>query len=321
MSIFDYYWALDTKNDFDYTNIHNGPKLVNSKLDFGPKPQFTYLEDMPFKDFMFVCTDGEVKAHRNILWTRCAFFKPRAWNTNAIFELKVDFTVETVRKVIYYIYGSTLNIYDPIDLDAYKFLNMLNPSPNNVDRLIPANQESFEGMLDVDLETAGIEFETIIKIMANYVLNAYYINIHKSEYSLDLPIEVVEDMLDSEYVDGSESDILYYINEYVYHNAVTDVTKLCSKIKWEYVDSIRDMPLAIYIKKCVPRLTKEQIREVYVNDPYYRIGYLLFIDIVKGYTDKTNIVEMYNKGYITALDKKYKIRNLFSREEFDELVK
>lgn len=320
MSIFDYYRAFS--NEFDYANVHAGVKRNNTSVDFSPKPQFTYLEDMPFKDFTFICTDGEVKAHRNILWTRCSFFKPRAWNINDVFELDVDFTKETVQKVIDYIYGSILNIYNPIDLEAYKFLNMLNPSPNNVDRLISANQELFEDVLDVDLESAGIEVETVINIMANYVMNAYYLEHTKDVYSLDLPIEVVMAMLDSEYMGESEADILYYITEYVYHNGVAgaDLEKLCDKIRWGYVDSVRDIPLSVPLKKCIPRLTKDQVREAYIN-PDYRLGSLPFIKIMKGYTVKNNMLSMYNKGYITVLDRKYKVSALFSREEFDELIK
>lgn len=310
MSLFDYYWKFNSRHEEDYVNVHNEP---NNRL-FGNNvtPKYSYIEDMPFKDFTFVCTDGEVKAHRCVLWTRCEFFKTKTWKINDVFKLEVDFTMEVVQKVIDLIYGHDVNICDLIDFSGYAFLDMINPSLNNAYMLISNDVDEFDNILDKEdeFESVGISIDRIINIMANYIMNAY----HVVEYSYKIPIEIVNVMLESDYM-GYEDDIVIYINDYINYNALSteDMQELCSKIRWEYVENL---DLSDKMKKQIPQLTIEQIRDAYVN-PHHRKVYTRFIDMLVGGIDE---VYSYDRDYIQVLGKKYRLSKVFSREEYDKLI-
>lgn len=320
MSIFDYYLHITGKNESDYVKLHKGADYSideDDNEDFTSTPQFSSVNrDMLFKDFTFICTDGEVKAHRCILWNRCEMFKTKVWNISDVIEIEVDFKTDIVNKVIDYIYGKSLNLYDPIDFDSYKFLDMINPSVNNAYMLVKADPDEFNKILDYykDFEAAGVNPNRIIAIMASYILNTESIK----NFSTNLPVEVVEDILDSDYLYSAESMVMQYVNRYIRDNesiSDEDVKALFSKVRWVY---LRHSYVSGKWKKYVPSLTIEQIREGYLN-PHHRIKYDVgrakYVDRMIIHNERAGVYK-YDKDTMTVVDKTYKVSDIFSKEEY-----
>lgn len=260
MSIFDYYWRVTNGKDIpDYVTLRNREDYDNPKnsIVYVDSRHYLYINrNMPFKDFTFICTNGEVKAHRCVLWDRCEMFKTKSWNISNIAEMKVNFSTAVVNIIIDYIYGGSLNIHDPIDFDKYKFLDMINPSVNNAYMLVDADPNKFNEILDKykEFEAAGVNPNRIIAIMASYILNTESIK----NLSIDLPIEVVKDIMDSDYISEYESAVMIYINKYIRTNKFVgdeDIVKsLAGKVRWMYV---RHKYMAGKLEKYMPELTIE----------------------------------------------------------------
>lgn len=314
MSVYDYFWYLgNNRNAPDYQYVHGGTAYAHSGMltNKNTEPlafntQFLMIErDMPFEDFTFVCADGEVKAHRCILWTRCELFKTDLWTIDDISEITTEFDVRTVNKILDYIYGGRLNIHNPIDIDGYLFLNYLTPSINNICRLLPISQSSFVDVLNTKdkLDYANISINKVIYLMANYVINAYRLE----NYSSMLPFEVVSAMIENDYINlggGEEPSVAKFVIRYSIDAKLDDakISELCSKIRWAYIEY--DYGIG-YLYKFIPKLTIEQIKDAYLKPKYrhelYEFRYL---------------TSNYNTSRIIVLNKTYEISKLFSANEY-----
>lgn len=293
--------------------------------------EFSCIEDIPFADFTFKCSDGNVKAHRSILWSRCLYFKTTSWNVNNV-SMEVDCTTDVMTKVVDFFYGRVNNFSDPMDVDVVKIINMLNPLPTNVTLLIPLCIYKWNKMLkNIDsILDIGFTREYVIDEMAKYVI--YDINTNSYTDNISLNAEILKRIIS--YRAFSNYCVVSLINIQIKNRTVTkdEVVELCSLVDWVYVAVNKfTMHVANQIINCIPDITLEMIRQAFVT-PNYTKGFRGIYDVLK-YSDTNldgsrlykfthdNTPYDYKRDFIMVLGKKYPLHEVFKdADEFNAIL-
>lgn len=223
--------------------------------------EYSYINDMPFEDFTFKCTDGDVKAHRCILWTRCLYFKTTVWEINEC-EVKVDCTVKTMTEVINFFYGRE----HAIDVDGLRIINMLNPSPENLTLIIPQDTSKWNELLDnEEITRIGFTRDQIVNEMAEYAIEEWHVC---GEDSMILNTEIVKKMISNSVIDNE--NIVVLISSQRNNDIITDndVRELCKLVNWMYIRCKFGIILDQSVIECMPVVTPEKIRQAYLNPKY-----------------------------------------------------
>lgn len=231
-----------------------------TKYDEGTtKSDYTLIEDLPFADFTFKCTDGEVKAHKCILWSRCSFFKTSSWNIDSMVDLPVDCNVVAMKKVVDFFYGRDVNFCEP-DITAFNVLNMLNPSTKNITILIPIDASGWHDLLNHELPYSREQF---IDEMAKHIIHIVSTG-HMIDSLSHLTTEILERVF--EYKELTSNDIILLINTIINEEITNvEINHLCRHIRWEYVSHIDVVDKRIVT---VPNVTPEMIRQAYLVPDY-----------------------------------------------------
>lgn len=283
--------------------------------------EYTLIEDLPFADFTFKCTDGEVKAHKCILWARCSMFKTSVWDISSMAELEVDCNTVVMQKVIDFFYGRDGNFLEPLDIAAFKVMNMLNPRLENIRMLIPVDTSTWNNILDQSDEF-GYTRETIVDEMTKHVLNTTEgSDVYKS--TLHLNAEIIKCIFKYNILDSD--CMLFIIDKQFINGRITneEAHYLCSLIHWEYM-----IHSARYINKeivdCVPTLSNEAIRQAYLV-PKYQKHHKGIKEVLRYSTNFAHIYiytnVSYEADYMQVLGRYIPLRNVFKdAKEFDDIL-
>ncbi len=84
-----------------------------------------YTEEK-FKDVCFICLDGNVKAHKAILYSSNIDYFKLLFSCSNTDEIKINVKVDILQKVIEYIYTSNIDELSTEDcIDLYYFVDMM----------------------------------------------------------------------------------------------------------------------------------------------------------------------------------------------------